>query len=260
MSSTGKRLALTALTATALLLFTLAGCSSDDSPNNPGGGGGDDTFDQTSAQLQAQTAAPQAVGTVESISQIANGVNKQGSYNWNATDMQWEYNYVYDVAGYSYDWLYTVQYLDAGGNPQQEATGASTVASTMTGTGSYDFSQGGYNYVYDMMYEYNTTISGLDTSTYTMTGDGGYDIDYSYTGQGVNQNASYVVNWETLDPGITVPASGGCPTGTIQYTFNPYVMDVVFNGTGTASVSMVDGSGGNVPLNPNTYAMTCVTK
>ena len=253
------------MSMSVLLLFGLVGCSDDDSPTDPGGGGGGggggDQFDQASALAQAQSAAPQAVGMVESISSIAAGVdNKQGSYNWNASEERWESDYMADVGGYSYDWMYTVQYLDGDGNPQQESAGASSLTHSMTGTGGSDINQGGYNIVYDFNYNYSTTISGLGSATHVMTGAGGYSIDYTYSGNGVNQVADYVVEWETLSPGVSVPATGGCPTGTIQYKFNPFEMDVVFNGTSTASVGMVDGNGGNVPMNPNSYSLSCNTK
>jgi len=252
---------LTVLATMSLLMFSLAGCSDDDSPNNPGNGSGGEDFDQQTAQLQAQSAAPQAIGMVESISTIAAGIDtKQGTYGWNAAEQRWEYDYMYNYAGYTYDWLYTVQYLNSTGDPQQEAAGASSVVHTLNGTGSYGVTQDGYTIDYDYVYEYDTTIAGLGGSTYTMTGNGGYSIDYTYSGQGVNQSADYVVSWTTLSPGITIPANGGCPTGTIRYTFNPYSMDVVFNGSSTATVSMTDGGGSPVTVNPNTYALSCTVK
>lgn len=251
-----------AIATISLLLFSLSGCSDDDSPYNPGGGGGGggDTFDQQTAQVQAQAAAPQAIGMVESVSTIAAGVNKQGDYGWNADMMRWEYDYVYTVAGYSYDWMYTVQYRDGSGTPQMDVAGASSVAHTMNGTGTYSSNQGGFDIDYDYVYEYDTVITGLGGNTYTMTGDGGYSFDYTYSGSGVNQSSSYQVDWTALSPGVMVPANGGCPTGTIRYTFTPYTMDMVFDGSSTATASMSDGVGNSVPLTPDTYDLSCTTR
>jgi hypothetical protein len=238
--------------------FALAGCGSDDDGiNNPGGGGGDD-FTAATVTVQAQTAAPQAAAMVGTMSALATGVGgKQGTYAWNATAQRWEYHYVYEVAGYDYDWLYTVQYL-AGGTPQQQVGGADTVHHTMHGTLENSLNQGGYQIDYDYVYDYDVEISGVGTGTYTMTGTGGYDIDYSYVGNGVNQSADYVVDWETLGAGITMP-SDGCASGTIRYHFPPYHTDVVFNGTGTATYTTYDGSNNVVAGGGGTTPVSCAT-
>ena len=89
-----------------------------------------------------------------------------------------------------------------------------------------------------------------------MTGSGGYDIDYHIVGPSYDQTSSYVVDWETVDGGITV-APGGCPSGTIRYTFDPYHLDVVFDGSSTATHTLYNSSGGTVASGSGTYPLSC---
>jgi len=244
------------LAAAAAAAFALSGCG-DDEPTNPGGNNTGDDFNETAAVTQASVAAPQAAALAQSITSIADGVGaKDGIYAWNAETMRWEYHYVYSGAGYDYDWTYTAQYLDGEGTPQQYAAGAATVVHTMHGDMDFASNQGGYNVTYDYVYDYDVTISGVGTSLYTMTGSGGYDVDYHIVGPSYDQTASYVVDWETVDGGITV-APGGCPSGTIRYTFDPYHLDVVFDGSSTATHTLYNGSGGVVASGSGTYPLSC---
>ena len=240
----------------ALAAFSLSGCGDDD-PTGPGGGNNNtgDAFDQTTAVTQAQTASPQAVAMVQSLEGMTAGVGNK-NYAYNAANQRWEYDYSWGTSGYTYDWFYTVQYLDGAGNPQESHTGAVSIRHTLMGTGDYNMDQGGYVFDYDFSYSYDVTMSGLDTSTATMTGSGSTDIDYTYTGQGVNQSNNWVMNWSTLDPGISYP-DGGCPTGTIRYDMSPFHLDVVFNGTGNATSTLYDGSNNVVQSGGGTYPLSC---
>ncbi len=97
------------LAAAATAAFALSGCG-DDKPTNPGGNNTGDDFDETTAAAQASVAAPQAAALAQSITSIADGMGaKDGTYDWNAETMRWEYHYVYSGAGYDYDWTYTAQ-------------------------------------------------------------------------------------------------------------------------------------------------------
>jgi hypothetical protein len=241
----------------SLSVFALAGCGDDD-PAAPGGGGNNsgDDFDQATAVTQAQVASPQAVALVESIQGMALGVGNK-NYAYNTANQRWEYDYSWSQAGYEYDWFYTVQYLDGAGNPQQDADGAASIRHTMDGSGEYSLTQSGTSLDYDFTYIYDMTVSGLGGSTYTMNGTGSTVIDYTYSYQGTTQSADYVMNWSTLDPGITVPENG-CPSGTIRYDMDPYRLDVVFNGTGTATSTLYDGSGNTVAAGGGTHQVGCV--
>jgi hypothetical protein len=265
-------------TLTAAIALIAGGCGGDKStgPDND-----NSAFDQPAAVTQAAVAAPQAVALAQSITALAGGVGGAsyvtprgaagarpvppflvdagatgGTYGWNAETMRWEYRYLDDETDYDYDWTYTVQYRDSDGVPLQFPTGAALLHHTMHGTMDYASSQSGYNLTYNYMYDYDVTITGLGTSLFTMAGSGGYDIDYQYVGNGVNQDINYAVDWETLGGGITV-APGGCPSGTIRYTFAPYHLDVVFNGSSSATYTLYDGGGGTVAAGSGTYPVFC---
>lgn len=252
-----RRRALTLGAAAAALALAAAGCGGDDDgPTNPGGR--TDRFDEATALAQAQTAAPQAVSLVESMTAIAAGFTKDGEkdYAWNPETQRWEYTYQFTGEGYVYDWSYTVQYLDGTGTPQQNAAGAASVAHDMHGVGSFHYEDGGAVLDYDYVWDYSTTIAGLGTDTLVMTGNGGQDIDYTYTSPQGNQSARYAATWEILAPGITIVGEG-CPVGTIRYDFAPYSVTVVFNGTGTATATMRDAGGNVIPEGSGTHPLSC---
>ncbi|MBK7703551.1 MAG: hypothetical protein IPI34_12045 [bacterium] len=80
------------LAAAATAAFALSGCG-DDKPTNPGGNNTGDDFDETTAAAQASVAAPQAAALAQSITSIADGMGaKDGTYDWNARTMRWEYH------------------------------------------------------------------------------------------------------------------------------------------------------------------------
>ncbi len=238
-----------------IVAFALTGCGDDDNPTNPGGGD-NDTFDQATASEQARLAVPQVVALVESIDTIGNGVDtaKDGTYQWNAGQQRWEYQYQWDYQGYQYTWNYTVQYLDGNGTPVMHRNDAVAAHHTMDGTGSYSFSDNGVNYQWTFSYDWDVMITGLHTMTYVMTGSGGYEGDYTGTIGGTSFDHHYVVTWETLDDGISKPV-GGCPAGTIRYHFEPYYMDITFDGTSTATWTLKDGSGNT--LDSDTVELSC---
>ena len=243
------------------LALAFAGCGGDDDPAGPGGGGTTDDFDQATAVSQARAAAPQAVALVESMTDLASGFTKDGEkdYAWNDETGRWEFDYYYEDENTTYDWFYTVQYLDAEGQPQQQALGAATIAHAMTGVGSYHFAGEGTVFDYDYVYDYATTIGGLGTGTLVMTGGGGQDIDYTYESPQGNYAYDYAVDWEVLPPGITV-TGGGCPVGTIRYDLPPYHALVVFNGSGTATSTLYDSGGAVVPGGGDTHPLSCATR
>ncbi len=245
------------------LAFVVPGCGDDDDdpagPDNP-----DPTtdFDQSMAVAQAQTAAPQAVALVQSMTALAAGVSKDAEkdYAWNPETERWEYDYVWAVEGSTYDWFYTVQYLNGDGDPQQSPAGAVTVIHNLNGTGDYHYEGEGTVLDYDYVYHYATSITGMGSGALALTGEGGHDIDYTYSSPYGNTESSYEVSWETLGDGISVSEGGGCPEGSIRYDFPPYYSLVVFNGTGTATSTLYDGNGNVVAGGGGTHAMPCVTR
>lgn len=247
----------------SVLALGLMSCGSDDdSPTDPGGGGGSGNptaFDQTTAVIQAQAAAPQAVSLVESMTVLAGGLAKanDGDYGWNADTGRWEWHYVYSAEGINYDWTYYVQYLDGEGNAQQASQDAVTINHEMTGVGTYHLEQDGSTIHYDYEYTYDTSITGLDTDTLVMTGGGSWDISFDYQSPDGNYANDYEVSWHTLAPGISRPASGGCPVGTIRYDFAPYYAEVVFNGTDTATSTLYDSNSTEISAGSDTHALSC---
>lgn len=238
-----------------LLALALTGCGGDD-PASPGGNNdGGDAMTEATAVSQAPLNTTQAVSLVESMSSLVAGVGNK-DYGWDAETQMWVYDHNWSENGYTYDWLYTTQYLDADGNPQQSANGAAEIIHEMNGIGSYSLDQSGFSYSYDYTYEYNTHFSGVNTGTLTMVASGGTDIDAVVNTGGTQQTSSYVMNWETLGGGI-VWENGGCPSGTIRYDMNPYHLDVVFDGNGTATSTLYDGSGGTVSGGGGTNSVSC---
>lgn len=262
--TTGRRphnRALHLLSAAAVALaLAVAGCGGDDDPAQPGSGRATDDFDQATAISQAQAAAPQAVALVQSMTSLAAGFTKDGekAYAWNAETGRWEYDYYYEAGGTTYDWFYTVQYLGAGGQPQQSPLGAVSVAHDMSGIGSYHYAGEGVVFDYDYVYEYATTIAGLGTGTLVMTGGGGQDIDYTYESTQGDYAYTFAVDWEILAPGIGI-TGGGCPTGTIRYDYAPFYALVEFDGTGTATSTLYDARGDVVPGGGGSHPLSCAT-
>lgn len=250
-----------AILIVVLAAFALSGCGDDD-PTNPGGGSPPDSFDQATATGQAQASAVQAVDLVESMADIAAGFTKDGEkdYAWNAETQRWEFHYTYSGEGYTYDWLYTVQYRGADGEPQQTAQGAASVAHAMTGTGSYSQSAEGATLRYDSTYDYATTITGFGTGTLVMTGGGGQGIDYDYRSPQGNHAATYAVGWEIMSPGITISGQDGCPTGAIRYDFAPYYSLVQFNGSTVATSTLYSANGSVVSGGGSSHPLSCSTQ
>lgn len=244
----------------AMLAFGCIGCLGDDDDDTTGPGTPDE-FDQPTAIAQSQLAGPQAVTMVENMSTIAGGVGTfRDDYSWNAAEQRWEYNYVWSDSGYDYDWLFTVQYL-ASGTPQQDEDGADAINHTMHGTMDYEDSQQGADIVLHYIYDYDVTITGMSTrSVLTLEGGGYFDIDYTYSFGGINQSYNYVANWETVGPNhIQAEENGGCPTGTIRYSMDPYYLDVVFDGSSSATATLYDGNDAVVPGGGGTYSLNCNT-
>jgi len=245
--------ALAALMLIALL--AVAGCGDDDDSNPTGPIDPQvSDFDQATAMAQAQAAAPQGVALVESMSAMAEGYNK--SYGWNPDTQRWESSETWSQAGYTYNWSYTVQYLDAGGNPQQDASGAASARHTMNGSGNYALDQGGAALEYDFLYTYDTTMTGLNTDTLVLQGSGETDIDYTYVGNGVNVSDTYAMSWQTVGNGVSFPTNG-CPSGTIRYDMSPYHMDLVFDGQGNANGTLYDGGGNEVAGGSSSNQVSC---
>lgn len=255
-----------ALALVSVLSLGLWGCGGDDNdnPGDPGGQTTFDDFDQATALGQSMLAASQSVAMVQSMTSLADGIGKDADkdddYGWNEDAQRWEWRYVYSEEGISFNWFYTVQYVDSEGVPQASSVGAARINHGLDGTGSFHYESDGMVMDQQMDYEYEIVITGLGTEMLTMTGDGGYDFDYDYHGDDGDFSASYEITWATLPPGITQPAAGGCPSGTIRYDYPPYYTLVVFDGSDTAVSTLYNSNGGAVSGGSFSHALYCGTE
>ena len=261
-SSTHPRFRLfLALVLATVLSLALWGCGGDDDDDgDPGqltGPTTADEFDQALAMGQSQAASVQAVAMVESMTALAAGINKAGDYGWNESTQRWEWRYQYSEDGGVVDWFYTVQYLDSEGVPQESSVGAASVDHRLDGTGSYHYEADGMMIDHQMDYYYDTMITGLGSDLLTLTGSGGYDFAYEYHGENGNMSGDYEITWATVAPGITQPAAGGCPAGTIRYDFPPFYALVVFDGSGSATSTLYNTNGSVVQGGGSTHSMYC---
>jgi hypothetical protein len=263
-----KRLALLPVLLLACALLALAGCSDDDdgddgnNPTDPGGGS--DTFTQEVAVTQTQLAAPLAVNIVQDMPAFAQGFSGKDAgknwdydYGWNQDTQRWEASWNYDEGGYSYSWSYSVQYRDAMGDPVQEVGDAVSLQYMQDGDAGYDYDDGqGTAIVWSQLWDNDVTLTGLDTDSRVMQGSGGYDLDYTVTSGENTQSYDLSTLWETQGSGVVYPVDG-CPSGTIRFFFDPYYMDVVFDGSSTASYTLYDGNGDEVPGGSGTEPLFC---
>lgn len=242
------------------VFLIIGGCGDKDDPVAPVNTS--DDFTEAVAITQTQAAGLQAVTLVEQIDMLSVGVDSKDNKNdylYNETKKQWEYTFGYTEAGFTYELKYTVQYRDGNGNAQRASSAASSLRHTMTGTGDYSYTDGGYTMTYEYAYAYDTTVTGIQTQTRVVTGTGSTVYDYAYAGNGLNQSNTYETNWATQGNGLSVPVDG-CPTGTVRFNMDPYHYDVVFNNTSTATGTLYNAGGTVIPDGGNTHTLSCGTK
>jgi hypothetical protein len=229
-----------------ILALLLAGCSDDD-PAEPGNG---DPFDEDTAVMMAEQVVPFALDLVEQVEIIGGGLTakQEGTfaYEWNAELQRWEWSFSSSDETFAWEWFYTVRYIGADGEPQQDPYGAVRAEYSLVSTGSGMSTEGDATATWEFAVSFANTISGIGTETYLIDGTGSEEVDYSYFTDRNVASAHYVVTYEILGDGVAVPAGGGCPTGTIRFTLAPYTMNVDFDGTSTVNYTVYDGSGNPV--------------
>lgn len=285
-----RTLSTLALTATLTLSLAVLGCGDgDDSPTDPGAGGGGAVTD-TEAVMAAEFATPVAVAMVEQATSVA-GLDLGGlgemppmgfarfgddalrraaeasfSISWDSESMEWVVLMSENqMPAMSMDFEHRVQYRDASGDPQgyqeespETTDGArfSTDAAVFMDMGAMIEEQGVEGTV-DVEYGSTMTIAGLLGDTYAAVGTGTYSLDVAMTAQHEGQTQSMDIDLEmayAMD--VSIPAAGGCPTGTSSMTYAGYRVTVDFDGSATGAWTLTRLSDGAVLLS-GTEALGC---
>jgi len=247
------------------LLFA-GGCSDDDDGdggNNPTDPGADD-FTQDVAVTQAPLAGSMAVSMVQSLPAFAQGFAGKSAakdydydFGWNEETSRWEATLDFDEEGYDYTWFYGVQFLDALGEPQQDAASAVSMNYIQRGTVAYNYNDGeGTSLVWNQDWDSDVTVTGLSLESFLMDGSGGYDMDYDVQSGDYSESMELAARWETLGDGVIL-SEGGCPVGTIRYVMDPYYLDVEFDGSSTATYTLYDANGTAVTGGSGTQELVC---
>lgn len=241
--STNHRILMLALLA--MLALAVSGCSDDDDDSNPAGPGGSTEFDQAFAAQQSEFLVSSVVTQVANMAIYAGGIAPKAddiyTWGWVEDPGRWEGSYSGTYEGFTSSYNVWLQYLNALGQPQQDALGAATMAYHVDAALSGSESGEGYSYSMDFDYEQNFSAAGLGTDELLVNGDGAIGIDYTYNSDGNSGSAQYSASWEILSPGIVQPLAG-CPTGTMEFTMAPFTVTVVYDGTDTAVYTMRQGS------------------
>lgn len=238
--------------------LVMTGCSSDDD-DNPTEPTTISEFDADLAQAQTAIAAPMAIEMVENMPFFSDGfIGKDFSYTfaWDTATQSWRAETTFSDDGYSFQFVYHVQYRDSQGNPQQSDAGAVTMYYTEDGIGDFTFEDDRSSLYAHQEYENELTIRGLDTTTLLITGSGGYNFIYEVYSDGNEATLDLTVTWETLGNGISFPEDG-CPVGAIRYHFAPYYVDVIFDGNDTVDYTLYTSDGVPVPGGSGTETMLC---
>ena len=237
--------------------LVMTGCSSDDeTPTDPAN---ITEFDADLAQSQTAIAAPMAIEMVENMPFFSNGfTGKDFSYTfaWDAETQSWRAETTFSDDGYSFQFVYHVQFRDSDGTPQQSDVGAVSMYYTDDGVGDFTYEDDRSSLYAHQEFANELTVDGLDTTTLVIDGSGGYDFTYEAHSDGNSATMDLTVTWETLAGGISFP-EGGCPTGSIRYHFAPYYVDVIFDGDDTVTYALYTTDGVPVPGGSGTEMMLC---
>jgi hypothetical protein len=245
-----------------LVAFAVAGCSSrEDSPEDRAAPPGLVSPEFPQALGQAQISAGEALTLVQAMPGLAAGLqesaDEDSGYTWSEERRRWEWRLQGSAGGRSTGHFFEVQYLDGGGNPQKGVEGAARIAVAMTGDDNSHREQDGDVFDNKVKHEYRVEITGLGSPILTMTGAGGSDWDWSGQVDDVPHSSGYEVSWEILEPGITRPAAGGCPSGTIRTEMASYYLLAVFDGSDTGVATLYDAEGNIAPYGQRTQEIGC---
>ena len=94
---------------------------------------------------------------------------------------------------------------------------------------------GEFHYITSWDYSTDTAVSGLNTEVLQADWSGNQEYSTSWSSSSSNGDVEFSMSWITGDLGMTLPLNGDCPEGSIDFIFAPYEMEMVFDGSSTAS-------------------------
>jgi hypothetical protein len=234
------------LVAAAVGAATLAGCSGD----STGPGGGDQGVEE-----QAEFALEFLDGLIAGAPDLANG-NLAGAFakavrapqsavagparshcfddgacddvepSWSEAAGAWTASCATAGAACELSFDFFVQFLDGGGTPQPEpGTVTERIRSRTRIHASFDESAGTFRMDYDDAME----VSGLHAAEHLVAGAG------AMTGSAPDQSVE--MEWSY---GLTFPAGGGCPSGTVELTLGTYTITATYSGSSTYTVVIAE--------------------
>lgn len=91
---------------------------------------------------------------------------------------------------------------------------------------------------------------------WSIFGDGDFTVVYSVTASGTTTTTHHEATWGIDNAGITMTETG-CPTGTISFQFEPFELRLVFDGSSTATYTLLDVNDNTVAAGTGTTTLTC---
>lgn len=216
-----------------MVLVMVVGCSDDETTTQPTG------MEQGAAIGQAGMGAEMAaemLGSIIDFATMAPVVTRDEPYtNLTYENGAWTWIFTYSDDDGSVSMEMWLQYIDATGTPVPDPDNAVSFSYLIDFTGNLDFTEGDSQYISSWVYETAAEVSGLNTMVLTVDWAGSQDYSTQWITPSGNGSVDFAITWATGDSGLTVPLDGSCPDGSIHFTFAPYEMDMLFDGTDTAN-------------------------
>jgi len=235
----------TRLVPAAALMLMAAGCS--DKNTSPAG--------PSDVQLDAQSVEQQAVSTLSFVEGLTSGVDQLAAGDFSGVsgdlgipsgalqaDPQPYYDaqtgtWVLDFQGtdtdatgsITYDVSFRVQYRDGSGTPMQtpDQTTATFTMSLDYVADAHSEDQGS---TFDILLDYTLgmTVGNLSGGgPYQVDGSGDMYVDMQFSGDGDTLRLALDMGW---DASLSVPANGGCPSGTASVSVEGWTFDAQYPG------------------------------
>jgi hypothetical protein len=217
-----------------LPLALAAGCGDDDDTTT--------TADQATVQQQAlgvvelnnemlasvdEVVAADFSGLAANIERRHGLPVERATPIWNEGEGRWEMAETLTGPEGSYTYYFTIQFLNVGGVPQQEPD--DTTSRTTFGL-LFDLdavaTENGDNLNINLHYANMMDITNLHTPTYDVQGGG--ELLGSIEGRQNGRRVDYDIDmsWAVV---ANVPADGGCGSGTVLVTVEPYTLVATYN-------------------------------